>query len=112
MAAILGSPVTTMPESLHSSLTGLMDADSVGMVVGLPLPATIQFLFFELYVFPVFHPPCLSPVEHGWNTAECNNVSSSSYFEVVENQRSNLVFIPIDEIRVFVRVLPKLLVSN
>jgi hypothetical protein len=75
MAAILDSPFTPASESLHSSLTVLINADSVGMAVGFPLPATIQDLLFELHVFPVLHPPFLFPVEHGWNSARCSILS-------------------------------------
>ena len=47
------------------SLTVLMDTDNVGVAVGFPLPATVQYLFFDLlYVFPVLHPPFRFTVEH------------------------------------------------
>ena len=41
MVAIFDSPVTPTSESLHSSLTVLMDADSVGVAIGFSLPAVI-----------------------------------------------------------------------
>jgi hypothetical protein len=85
MAAIFDSPVTPTSEIIHSILSVLMDADSVGVAVRLPLPATIQDMLFELHVFPVLHPPVLFPVEHGWNSARCNIVRSSGDFEVLEN---------------------------
>ena len=92
MVASLGSPVTLTSESLYSSLTALMDANSVGVVVGFSLPATIQGLLFELHAFQVLHTPILFPVEHGWNSARCNIVSSSGDLKVLKKLRSNLFF--------------------
>jgi hypothetical protein len=52
---ILHLPATRMSESIHSSLTVLIDADNVGVAVGFPLPATVPYLLFDLLVFPVLH---------------------------------------------------------
>jgi hypothetical protein len=41
----------------------LMDAENVGVTVGFPLLATIQYLLLDLLVFPVLHPPFGFPVE-------------------------------------------------
>ena len=43
-AANLYSPVNPTSESIHSSLNVLMNVNSVGVAVELPLPATIQYL--------------------------------------------------------------------
>jgi hypothetical protein len=64
MAAIMDSPVSSTSESRHSSLTVFIEADSVGVADGFPLPATIQDLLFDLHVFPVLRPPFWFPVEH------------------------------------------------
>ena len=57
MAAIFDLPVAPTSESIHNSPTVLLDPANVKVTVGIPLPATIQDLHSELYVFPVSHPP-------------------------------------------------------
>ena len=51
MAAMFDSQVTPTSESIYTSLTVLLDPEKVGLAVGIPFPATIQDLQFELHVF-------------------------------------------------------------
>ena len=81
MAVLLDLPVTPTSESVYISLIVLLSPEHVG---GIPLPETIQDLQSELQMFPVSRPPFWFPVEHGWIIAQCDIVSSSDDFNVLE----------------------------
>ena len=81
----------------------------MGATVGIPLPAAIQDLQSELRVFPVSHPPFWFPVEQGWILEWFDIVSNSGNFDVLENKRSNLVFVLIG---MFLQVYPRFVASQ
>ena len=54
MAAIFDLPVTSTSESIHTSLTVLLDPDNVGVAVGISLLSHIQADIFDIaFVLPV-----------------------------------------------------------
>ena len=57
MAAIFDFPVALTSDSIHNSITVLLDPENVEDTVGNSLLATIEDLRSELHVFPVSHPP-------------------------------------------------------